>query len=998
MQSSFLNLTLEELESLNKLHMDNIDYILALGRRLFLLGRWAEAVECVQRAMILSPTSVDALGLLSEVQEQQGDIYGAIALIDQMLKICKEPSIYLRKAKLYLSNSEYDSAIFTLNEGVVNFPEDLNLLSQKCNILELLRRVEECKINYEKLVKLSGNDIFYRFDYGVFLRNAGFYDEAKAIFVELDENINLPLELKLKVSRYISEATVSKNHFAVAARLLTQLGEQMIENEIVALSELIKNAYDAKSPNVKIVVDTEYVERGRKLGRIIISDIGSGMTKEVIEKYWLTISTSIKLNQKRNSNNEDIPLGEKGIGRLSAHRLGHNLVIESKVEQESKKTYLEVDWEKFEYNTEITIDNIDVIISEIEEKSNEKYTILTITKLRNPDFWKQIISDSNKKYALQKALFSMVSPFKGIQEAFNIDIEINGNKLHMDTIDEGLLELISTVKLELCFDFNNDKGEWESNIITTLNPEFFKTKTKKHISTLSEHDPKWLNRYYEKIRIPEEPIVIPALLSQEQLFDRMKDLWETQLFGFKSPGPFKILIYGFSRDNSIKERVKSELAKIFGLNAKKLSVTDYFNSIKGVKIYRDGFRIFPYGDSQSLDWLGLDQSATSYGSYDDLKSANTTGYIILTGKNKNLREKTNREGFIADIHSTVFFRICALAINSANNIIRKNLEDIRTVYNELIVQLNEELEQKRLDEEKDIEEIETKLNNVVKKSNSDHASVALASTALQFTKTAKKHVEITKEQIKVIEEKNKSMISNLERVTQLASFGMLVEAFTHEFDIQGSKLKSILDNLLTVHASNLLIKGPLSDMRTIVNILDGYIKYLSPLYQKERNRRSRINLYMLLSSIYGENSNSFISSRAKRNNIQINILGSQMVALGNQGLLTQVFDNLFLNSEYWLNYSQEKHLISQKQFNIEIEHESKLIRIWDNGQGIDPSVESELFDAFTTTKPDNEGRGLGLYIVKTTLEMMKIRIYLDEERNKFNRRFRFIMDFSKNGV
>ena len=36
------------------------------------------------------------------------------------------------------------------------------------------------------------------------------------------------------------------------ARLITMLGEQLIKNEIIALSELIKNSYDADASWVKV--------------------------------------------------------------------------------------------------------------------------------------------------------------------------------------------------------------------------------------------------------------------------------------------------------------------------------------------------------------------------------------------------------------------------------------------------------------------------------------------------------------------------------------------------------------------------------------------------------------------------------------------------------------------------------------------------------------------------------------------------------------------------
>ena len=46
-----------------------------------------------------------------------------------------------------------------------------------------------------------------------------------------------------------------KLYFEPYARLLTMLSEQLIKNEVVALTEIVKNAYDADSPWVKITFD-----------------------------------------------------------------------------------------------------------------------------------------------------------------------------------------------------------------------------------------------------------------------------------------------------------------------------------------------------------------------------------------------------------------------------------------------------------------------------------------------------------------------------------------------------------------------------------------------------------------------------------------------------------------------------------------------------------------------------------------------------------------------
>mgnify|MGYP002561156246 CR=1 FL=1 len=112
----------------------------------------------------------------------------------------------------------------------------------------------------------------------------------------------------------------------------------------------------------------------------------------------------------------------------------------------------------------------------------------------------------------------------------------------------------------------------------------------------------------------------------------------------------------------------------------------------------------------------------------------------------------------------------------------------------------------------------------------------------------------------------------------------------------------------------------------------------------------------------------------------------------NRGMLNQVFDNLFSNAEYWLDYSVQQGLISQKQYNIST-IERGIIVVWDNGIGISPDIETRLFDPFETKK--KEGRGLGLYIAAGNLKYSSSRIRLLNERNQFGNMFKFEIDVSQ---
>jgi hypothetical protein len=156
-------------------------------------------------------------------------------------------------------------------------------------------------------------------------------------------------------------------NFKADSHLVQVLGEQLIASERVGILELVKNAFDAgarscnvrieKIPDLPAVPESLYEFNEFDGPVIVIEDDGSGMTKEEIERGWLRPASTIKTNVKerlraerekairegklgtynkllktlKTENKGRIPLGEKGVGRFAAHRLGRRLIIKTKI-------------------------------------------------------------------------------------------------------------------------------------------------------------------------------------------------------------------------------------------------------------------------------------------------------------------------------------------------------------------------------------------------------------------------------------------------------------------------------------------------------------------------------------------------------------------------------------------------------------------------------------------------------------------------------------------
>lgn len=142
--------------------------------------------------------------------------------------------------------------------------------------------------------------------------------------------------------------------FKVHPRIFDALGSELVTNDFVALTELVKNAYDASATKVTV----SFKKNARKIKNlkgkdeevvetwIEVEDDGKGMTKDILKDVWCVIATPYRVEEKFSGSGprKRRVSGEKGLGRLSASRLGKALTLITKSEDESCWR-LELDWE-----------------------------------------------------------------------------------------------------------------------------------------------------------------------------------------------------------------------------------------------------------------------------------------------------------------------------------------------------------------------------------------------------------------------------------------------------------------------------------------------------------------------------------------------------------------------------------------------------------------------------------------------------------------------------
>lgn len=133
---------------------------------------------------------------------------------------------------------------------------------------------------------------------------------------------------------------IAEKSFEFSARVTLQLGRESISNSISAISELIKNSYDADSENVSL---NFHLRKSGAVSTLVISDDGNGMSASTIFDYWLKIGTDNKSTHDRSEFKRRVLTGAKGLGRLGIDKLCKKLVLYSKTRGDTKAIQLNID-------------------------------------------------------------------------------------------------------------------------------------------------------------------------------------------------------------------------------------------------------------------------------------------------------------------------------------------------------------------------------------------------------------------------------------------------------------------------------------------------------------------------------------------------------------------------------------------------------------------------------------------------------------------------------
>src|SRR5438105_5060507 len=353
--------------------------------------------------------------------------------------------------------------------------------------------------------------------------------------------------------------------FQPRARLLKLIGAELISDEVVAVTELVKNAHDADATSVTI----RFISTAEQ-GRIEVIDDGLGMDRQTLLTGWMEPAGSTKLAASRRVTAKGRRvLGEKGLGRFAADKLGRKLELLSRRKGAAAEIHAVFDWDLFDSDT-------------------------------------HMLSDIESRWEIRPAR----------------EIRSHGTLLRIDCLraewTERMFRRLSTRLARLRCPFE-DRADFTIRIESDAFPDYSGELASGFLDRAPYHiDATFDGTDAVRVSLGGGPSAVHR--------------WNGP--GPLTCGPVRARLYAFDLETE-------SLSKI----GPRAEARAWLREWSGVSVYRDGFRVWPYGEPHD-DWLRLDQRRVN-NPVVRLSNNQVVGYVEITQDgNPELRDQTNREGIV----------------------------------------------------------------------------------------------------------------------------------------------------------------------------------------------------------------------------------------------------------------------------------------------------------------------------------------------------------------
>ncbi|CAN7478764.1 sensor histidine kinase [Caulobacter sp. LjRoot300] len=721
-------------------------------------------------------------------------------------------------------------------------------------------------------------------------------EKLKAQLTEALEGDDVDFQAILRLAGQISQEEPGVVRFTTDAAMVRRLGRELVAKQETALGELVKNAYDADATFCTV----DLIQTGEDSYAFQIVDDGAGMSRADLANGFMRLASDTKVRNPLSPRFGRSRAGKKGIGRFATERLGRRLTIVTQTEDEDHGWTVTIDWNAFAQGEDIGLIGNRI---ETSPKEREHGTRLSIDGLK--DGWSD--ADLKRVYRYLSSLLQPVFDDAEIQSGeadpgFEVRLNRAGEHLKAENIANADTEILDQALaiIEARID-HEGVATWSM------------TCAKLDISVVDQ--PIGLDRN----------VVRPLPNARDVRLKAWYYIQQRDFLGHSTAFIKKVL-----------------------------------NEHGGIRLYRNGYRVPPYGERHD-DWLGLDVKNTQI--YAPWNSKTFMGFVAVRDPaGERFEETSSREGLI---ETAAFEEVRQITYSVLLSAVRRIEAKRGLGRNKPEVREEKSGEQAAKDVEAAIESTESLLSDL----EDDIAGLPperqeqLIAVTERLSAAARITAERARERDALVEELNMMRI--------LASMGLTIAEFTHDFSALAETMELNLNALSRAEPGSDAFSKGLDRFRNQFRQVRAYTAHFGSMTTSNASRELQsIDLYAF--------SRSFAEDLAvmfTRRGLALEVIAPEQYNVRTVQMHPSEWSSILLN--LLTNAVKAADRVSrQGRFQISmgrIESGKVYLDFSDNGDGIPAENRSQIFEAFFTTSgaapvraseaAQALGTGLGLKIV-----------------------------------
>lgn len=733
-----------------------------------------------------------------------------------------------------------------------------------------------------------------------------------------------------------NEASTNKVKFRPRARLLYIVGADLIKDEMAGIVELVKNAYDADATSVTITF--EKLDDPAQAS-LTVEDNGHGMSWATIEHGWLSPASAEKGSRKTSPNGRPMQ-GRKGVGRFSAMRLGDHLSLRSipgkreprlKTKELGKGYQMSISWSGMEHAEEY-LDELEFEVAVLGNVSQKDHGVrLTISGLADQWHFERI-----GRLVRELRLLLSPLPLMEEQDEFRIYLDLAHSNLEKEYIYRlpreivpyavpDVADYVVTAQIDKCGAY---QLSYQRRLLAKEDPED---------ATLQLQGDDIRHRFRQ---VDREKLLLHEAKSQAEL----------------PCGPLDIRLHIWDRDIELLMSKATKLASDVE-NMGIRSIRRLLDEVSGISIYRDNFRVRPYGP-EDRDWLGLGQRRVQL-PRSRIGPNQLFGIVDISSVgNAALDDKASREG-LKENKAYHFLQACVLAVLLWVEPVRYRFREKHELGRPEPASTMALVEERQ----EAFDELRERIPGAMKDENAGKELLRLVRRAEQVSE---KEQERFSEQTRVLHDNH--------------ALGLLARFVLHSGRNVAGTLSSCLRNIdresergkrqggdkMLLEGKSLYIFGTnLQSAQKSVHRLDTMLDQLDPLTRPRPRRRSTIPVEVTISKV-----TSVLEADIQSAKIHFFLSKGKHAVMAWEADLFSALYYLLHNSIYWV---QEQNSPGDRKIEIQVdrvdaeaEKPKVAITVSDNGPGVTSAAALRVFDLGYTEKPG--GYGVGLFLAREAVE------------------------------